>query len=358
MPHPRLFLLLLPALLLLAALQLHLNAAHWKARLSSPTLSPTVVTGLSHVLATQTPSPTPPPSHPPSHPPPEYERVAVCITGHLRTLLHPPVYESIHRHLLGPLSPYPTTLFLHLGLHDVPRDASASPAAALPTPAALAALRSHFPSARVSFFNNTRTGIAAGACPRATRRVARAVPAALQRARECLRLVERREAATGAAFGWVYKTRPDVAFGAPVAAPRALRRDTAYVDAHNPGTSAHAHAFLRRRFGKDAARRLHAPVGDHVLAAARGVAGAVLRADEALAECALWEMPDGAVNSEVALTYWLVRMRVRYEVTRWLWMLVRPGGRVECARARWIGGDATSRCEEFARTGGLEARAG
>ena len=52
------------------------------------------------------PSPAPPPSPAPTPSPtpaPLYPRVAVCVTGSLRTFLLPPVYSSIHRTLLAPV---------------------------------------------------------------------------------------------------------------------------------------------------------------------------------------------------------------------------------------------------------------
>lgn len=342
MPRPHPYLLLLPVFVLLPAVHLHHHPAQWKARLSSPPPPPLqapIITGLSHIPPHPTPPHTPTPTPTP--------RVAVCITGHLRTLLHRPVHTSIRRYFLSPL-PSPT-IFLHLGLHDAPR-ANRSAAAALPTPAALSALRAHFPTARISFFSTTSPPLRAQPCSNATRRRPTSAPPALRRARDCLRLVQRHESRTGVRFDWVYKTRPDVAFGRPVPAPGVLRNDTAYVNVHNPGTSVHAHAWLRARFAKRA--KLHQPVGDHVLVAARAVAGYVLRADEAFDECALYQLPSGAVNSEVGLTYWLAKGGVRYEVSKWFWMLVRQD-RVECERVRWIGREETERCEEFASTGVL-----
>lgn len=133
----------------------------------------------------------------------------------------------------------------------------------------------------------------------------------------------------------MYKTRPDVAFGHDISTPDALRDDTLYVNMHMPGASAHAHPWLREEYARNASV-LNAPVGDHVLAAARKVAGVALRADRAFEECGLYGLPKGTINSEVGMTYWLVRNKLRYRALTWFWMLVRDETGPECFRVKWI----------------------
>lgn len=154
----------------------------------------------------------------------------------------------------------------------------------------------------------------------------------------------------------MYKTRPDIAFGAPVSMPHQLRRDTLYVNMHLPGTSTHAHPWLRRAYAVNASV-LNAPVGDHVLVAARDVAEIAFTAERAFHGCGLYTMPKGTVNSEVGLTYWLVRNRVRYRAMPWFWMLVRDETGPECFRVKWIRDGTTEgedermrRCLEYAET--------
>lgn len=77
------------------------------------------------------------------------------------------------------------------------------------------------------------------------------------------------------------------------------------------------------------------PVGDHILVAARGVADVALSAVLAFEDCGLYELPEGTLNCEVGLTYWLAKWGVRYSTKGWFWMLVRQNG-VDCFRVRWI----------------------
>lgn len=77
------------------------------------------------------------------------------------------------------------------------------------------------------------------------------------------------------------------------------------------------------------------PVGDHILVASREVAEIGLSAVFAFADCGLYKLPEGTLNCEVGLTYWLAKWGLRYRTKSWFWILVREGG-FDCFRVKWI----------------------
>ena len=98
--------------------------------------------------ASPSPSPSTSPSAPPPPPPPpppaagDDPRTALCIVGHLRTFLLPPVYESIYTQLVAS-SPGRTDVYVFLTTgHGARGDSRAEPeCSAAPLDAALALLR-------------------------------------------------------------------------------------------------------------------------------------------------------------------------------------------------------------------------
>jgi hypothetical protein len=109
--------------------------------------APAVAPGAASPEASASPSPSPStsPSAPPPPPPPaagDDPRTALCIVGHLRTFLLPPVYESIHAQLVAS-SPGRTDVYVFLTTgHGARGDSRAEPeCSAAPLDAALALLR-------------------------------------------------------------------------------------------------------------------------------------------------------------------------------------------------------------------------
>lgn len=284
-------------------------------------------------------------------------RVALCIAGHLRSFARQSVRDSIRRHVIRPLraSGADVDVFFHVGRGSVGKGGKR--ALRRRERKAKAAMEEFLPT-RVSFFDNRPTPVSwpPGTKCNTKRKIMKHHPPALLRGYECLLDVERHEQETGVKYGWVYKTRPDVAFGSDLSTPGELRDDTLYVNMHMPGTSTHAHRWLREQF-KRKAMVLNAPIGDHVLVAARKVADVALRAVDAFRECHLYHMPNGTLNSEVGLTYWLVRNSVKYRAVDWFWMLVRDEEGPECFRVKWIRNAThhddmllTRRCLEYKQT--------
>lgn len=350
--------LFLATLFLLPPLYLRLDSGAWKARLRAAANRPSalasaqalVVSGLSLPRAALVGTGL-------GLDDKNATKVALCFTGHLRSFARQSVRDSIRRHVIRPLraSGADVDVFFHVGMVSISKGGKRL--SRRRARKAQAAMEEFLPT-RVSFFDNrpTRVPWPRGTKCNAKRKPMKYYPPALLRGYECLLEVERHERETGVKYGWVYKTRPDVAFGADLSTPGELRDDTLYMNMHTPGTSTHAHRWLRERY-KEKARVLNAPVGDHVLIAARKVADIALRALHAFRECDLYHMPNGTLNSEVGLTYWLVRNSVRHRAMDWFWMLVRDEEGPECFRVRWIRNathqhdmSLTSRCIQYKQT--------
>lgn len=261
-------------------------------------------------------------------------RIAVCITGQLRSFSQLSLRQSIKRHLLAPLRDTDALVhvFFHVG-HSSPHGARLLRVRHASKLAELAL--QEFQPVRISYFSEAALpGPGRKVCSNTTRTMSKTYPPALLRAEQCLDLIAHHEKKNAKAYDWIYKTRPDVAFGSNISVPSSLRNDTLYMNQHNPGTSVHAHTWLRERFGAQSSL-IHEPVGDHIFAASREVANVAFRAKNAFRECELYTLPHGTLNSEVGLTYWLSRTQVRYKPLPWFWMLVREDG-PECQRVQWI----------------------
>lgn len=340
-------LLLATALFISPSLYLQIYPELWKSNLHTVALQPSLtpletfsVIGLSHVSK---PKPQP---------------VALCITGHLRSFLQRSIRLSIHRHIIHPLQDtgFAPHVFFHVGLDDAPRTGRAR--AQRSTWSALSAMREFHP-VRISYFSNARLPGPKRLKCKTARPVFKSFPPALLRTEECLDLVAAHEKQKGMRYQWVYKTRPDVAFGSNVSTPVSLRLNTLYMNQHIPGASVHAHPWLREQFGSNASV-LSAPVADHVLIAGRETAEIAFRAKDAFRDCRLYQLPSGTLNSEVGVTFWLVINKVRYETMPWFWMLVRDIEGPECHRVQWIrnqpgrhGPNLTEKCLVYKDTGQL-----
>lgn len=330
--------LLVTILFLFPTIYINQHNQTWTSRLTAASLRPSprdaalLVKGLSlpvadHVPLVQGLSLQVPDSAAPSNPKP----LAVCITGHLRSFPSQSVHTSIKQHLISPLvaAGYSVDVFFHISRDDVPK-----PGTTKATSRSVAAAMKLFSPVVVSFLSNNVT-CGKPECALSSRHANVSCPFSLIRAEQCVRLVTRYEKRMGRKYEWIYKTRPDVAFGSHMSIPDVLREDTLYVNQHIPGTSTHAHAWLRRLF-KENGTVVQDVVADQVMVAARPLADIVFRASLAFDECALYELPKGTLNTEVALTYWLAKNGVRYHALPWFWMLVRDGEGPECSRVQYI----------------------
>lgn len=280
-------------------------------------------------------------------------RVALCIAGHLRSFGNAAVHNSIKRRVIHVLeiAGWKVDVFFYVGRDDVPKGRTS-----VAQPGGTYDVIRSFKPVRVLHFPNDPTDCPTHNCTHA-RQGSVPCPHALLRAHQCVATVKEYELENGLRYQWVYKTRPDVAFGSDISVPQELMHDVVYMNQHIPGTSTHAHQWLRSKFLKNATVLNHA-VADHVVIASREVAELVHMADDAYRDCRLYELPSGTLNSEVGLTYWVAQHGIRYKTLPWFWMLVRDAEGPECARVQYIrdengkhNADLTRKCEEFRKTG-------
>lgn len=284
------------------------------------------------------------------------KKIALCITGHLRSFHKPSVYMSIKRNVVDTLenSGWSVDVFFHVGRRDIPRT-GIKPAISFSPRLTL----NLFKPVRVSFYDR-HDECRKHACK--NRRQNMTCPHGLLRTQQCMSLVENYEKRKGIRYSWVYKTRPDVAFGSRISTPDLLDKDYLYTNQHIPGASTHAHSWLRQKFEQNASV-LGPPVGDQILVASREVAEVAFRAAAAYSICDLYDLPTGTLNSEVALTFWLVKNRVRYKTQPWFWLLVRDLEGPECERIRHIRGvdqlgvqKLMDRCTSYEQSGKLSEK--
>lgn len=248
-------------------------------------------------------------------------RIAICIAGHLRTFAHPSVTHSLRRHLVNPLRRVNGSLhfFFHFSTTD-----SVDRGSPVFQP---------FRPASFSSFQPSSDCVPPACATRTASKIQ--CPFALTRASECMNQIRQFERKTARPFDWVYRTRPDVLLLSDVSIPSRLRADTVYTNQHHPGTSAHVFSSLRARFPTFPRPRSVRPVGDHVVVCARRVADIVFEAPRGFGHCDVFNLSRGTVNSEVVLTYWLARSRIRFDNRPWFWLLLRPDG-PDCSRVRFI----------------------
>ena len=184
----------------------------------------------THRLAWRAPSSPPPPPPPPSPPPPP-PRLAVCIAGAVRSLLHPIVWRSIEEHVLGRPDGIaglaaPPTVFAVLGTgaedhrartNELPldeQDALHTPAGAWLLGQALEALQ---PTAVhiVSGLSNASCGVPA--------------TGQFEKWATCVALIDAHEARTGERFDFLWKVRPDMRWLEPLVPLRSSQRDLGWL---------------------------------------------------------------------------------------------------------------------------------
>lgn len=282
---------------------------------------------------------------------PSASRVALCIVGHPRSFRQPSVHRSIRERVIRVLrdAGYVVDIFFHMGRGDVPRKGTS----AAGRDGLSAAIQVMNPVS-VSRYSNTDVCKLPHCAPSSVQ-----CPHALYRISQCLEKIQEYETRTGTVYDWIYKTRPDIAFGTNITTPSSLRSDTLYMNRHLPGTSMHAHKWLREKFPNNS-QILGGPVADHIFVASRDVAKVAFRASQAFQDCDLYKLPKGTLNSEVGLTYWLFFNQIRYKAMPWFWMLVRDVEGPECSRVQWIERGVNVRyhnftaiCIHYLRTGNL-----
>lgn len=250
-------------------------------------------------------------------------------------------------------------LFFHLGLDDVPRDSTqraermdreVEEAVGEMQPVSV----SHFGNENVPL-NRSR----AAAC-RAPRSYASGVyPASLLRANECYQKMQAYEKLNSFRYEWFVKSRPDVAFGDPVAHMSTLKADRVYINEHIPGTSTPTFENVRELYPDGARKVLRKPLADHIAVVPRALADNFFSAHEAVSECLSDEQKKPWVNAESLMALWVAKNSIPYETKPWFWMLVRDGVGPECRRVQWIGrelnrtAELNERCQQFRQTGVL-----
>lgn len=329
-------LLIAICLFLPPCLFIHENEHIWIAKLSKSSGRPTIKDATILVKGFSAPS--------------SYfkQRVALCISGHFRSFHKPSVHISIKRNIVDVLKEagYSVDVFFHVGKKDKPRSRTRSSA----SPVSRHVLN-YFNPVSISYFKNNDNGCHMTNCATSSRKAT--CPYALVRTEECLEHVKKHELRSGFTYDWIYKTRPDIAFGSRLSVPDELDERYLYTNQHNPGTSAHAHRWLRQKFGEKA-KILGSPVGDQVLVASRKVAQKAFQASKAFADCNLYDLPNGTLNAEVGLTYWLVRNDIQYRTLAWFWILVRDFEGPECERLVYIKEetqDLMEKCMQYKRSG-------
>ncbi|CAN8072102.1 unnamed protein product [Agarophyton chilense] len=333
-PFARQFILAV-ALFLPPCLFIHENEHLWISKLSLTSERPTLKDASILVKGFSAPSTYP------------QQRVALCITGHLRSFYKPSVHVSIKRNVIDALrdAGYSVDIFFHVGKSDAPREGKKKAATYL-----FAHILSSFSPVKTSFYKNSDRDCPKTHCRNADRSVC---PYALIRLSQCLTLIEEYENRTGIDYDWIYKTRPDIAFGARISTPDELEDRYLYTNQHTPGASVHAHQWLRKKFKENAAA-VGSPLGDHVIAASRKVAAVAFKAYSAFEECGLYDLPSGTINAEVGLTYWLVRRNIHYRTLPWFWMLVRDKEGPECERLVYVRVDTDQfleKCNKYRDSG-------
>lgn len=282
-------------------------------------------------------------------------RIAVCLAGHLRTFTNNTVRQSIKFHLVQPLQKTGAhvDVFFHVGLHDVPKAGTSKSEKNLTFLSARTFLEEFFPI-HVSWYGKIITDCKQTKCRSKNGSIC---PHALVRLEQCLVDIKKVERRTGKRYDWIYRSRPDVAFGYDISVPESLHPKVVYTNQHIPGTSVHAHPWIRNTFPKHKAL-VRTPIGDQVVVAERQVAEIAFRAVHGTFDCQLMNrMNKGTINSEVILTYWLVKHGIAYETRPWFWMLVREKTGPECHRVEWIrrnrtrDSDLVNRCLSFRQSG-------
>jgi hypothetical protein len=198
---------------------------------SSVTKSALTFAQLHHVNTTMT-------SHEPlaeSSPKSSAMRVAVCITGHVRSFYQPSVHKSIARNLIEPLRKEAGVLdvFFHVGLADEPRNKTVR---ALSKPGETIAAMNLFNPVSVTYFKHTRRNVTGQAnCHPGQVQLANIYPYSLLRASQCMDQIVLHENRINKQYDWIVKTRPDVALGDPITPLSKLRRDIVQLNQHIPG---------------------------------------------------------------------------------------------------------------------------
>lgn len=244
-------------------------------------------------------------------------------------------------------------VFFHVGLHDVPKKGTARSGKNL-TFSNTRTLLAEFSPVHVSWYGKTVTECKQSTCESKNRSLC---PHALLRLEQCLDDVEKVEGRIGKQYDWIYRSRPDIAFGSDISSPLSLHPKVVYTNQHIAGTSVHAHPWIRNTFPKYK-RLVRSPIGDQIVVAHRQIAETAFRAVHGSFDCQLMDRMDrGTLNSEVILTYWLVKHGIAYDTLPWFWMLVREKTGPECHRVEWIRKnhtidlDLVNRCLAFRQSG-------
>lgn len=290
-------------------------------------------------------------------------RVALCIVGHARSFHLPSVHISIIRNLLRPLAANSTTLdiFFHIGLHDIAKNSSETASTAESETRKAANIMK---PVVLSIYNDSMLDLNANmhlACPQDLQHACTAYPPALLRASQCMALVQSHELKNSIRYDWIVKTRPDIAFGDPVAPITRLQQDRVYINEHIPGTSTPAFTTIRELYSQNAAKFLNKPFADHIAMVPRKLADTFFSSHLAAGECLNRVQKSRLVNAETIMGMWLIKHAIRYETLPWFWILVRDRRGPECSRLRWVGrfdnktADFAERCQIYNQTGFIPA---
>lgn len=297
-------------------------------------------------------------------------RVAVCITGHARTLHHKSVHQSILNNFIQPLqqSSSAVDVFFHVGMRDISRP-QYEPHNNSSDDETNAAIQLFNP-VTVSQYVGPGAALNRSAvlpCPSGTFFASDVQYSALLRAHECMNLVRDYEKAHGLRYDWVAKTRPDIAFGDPIPSLKLLESDRVFINQHDPRASMDAFPTMREKFPENAEAMLREPFSDHIAIVPRQLADVFFSANLGSNTCLLPAQKGRLINSEAILGLWLIGHGVRYSTIPMFWIIVRPSGPLdrpggpECSRLlRYVGLTAqkaeeyTRRCTEYRRSGQLE----
>lgn len=265
------------------------------------------------------------------------ERVAVCISGDLRTFTIPDVYGSLLHHVVYPLrSRYDTDVFFSVAVDEDTRSSqikmqSLTDAINLFGPASVnieaAGVYNGHERKFVEGLSRFEWLRAPSKCGPQLRNSLVRLPHTLFRASQCLQMIKEHERKVGIQYDWVYRIRPDVIMFDDIVMPEHLRSDVYY---SNQGRT-----NVTQRMAKYwISTRGHAGYGaiaDQFSISSRNVADSALRAWNAVEDCELYQT--GFVPlPEDELRFWLLKTGQAYSAIPLNWAIVRGDSGAECKR--------------------------
>lgn len=305
-------------------------------------------------------------------------RVAVCIAGHTRTFRNKNVHGSILRYVVEASAANGTEgvdVFFHLGREDIPRydehrrnDTMVSEE----EEKSLEKAMEKFKPVSITYFDNSAVPIDwenGTRCPKTNRkRLLKVYPYPLLRGTQCYEKVKEYERKRGFKYSFIYKLRPDLAFGAPLPLPSKLPTNKIVFNMHDPGTTTRGYRWLRESH-PELRPFLRDPGADHMAFIPRALADIYFDAHKAALWCEQYnrDTPPFANNPEFLLGYWLAIHDVEIGRKPVFWMIWRENVGPECFRMHKIrrkrvnghapemtdenGVSYTKRCEEFGKYG-------